>query len=224
VVFRADCALSYLGIRGVIRRWPLVLAVVLQEARRSNILNPMETAMARATAKNLTELEGVARLETPTDLQKKGVKAVAEAVNGLLADAFVLYLKTKTFHWHVSGPNFRDYHILLDEQAAQIYASIDPLAERVRKLGERTLLGIDHIVQLASIKDNSKDYVPAGDMIEILLEDNRSVAEAMRKAHKICDDNNDVATASLLEIYIDETERRIWFLFETSRSAGPAGH
>lgn len=180
--------------------------------------------MGKATEKDTSNQAGIARLETPIDLKKAGVRAIAETVNSLVADAFVLYLKTKNFHWHVSGPNFRDYHVLFDEHADQIYASIDPLAERVRKLGQRTLQGIGHINQLASLKDDSREYVSAGEMLEILLADNRAMADSMRKAHKVCDDNGDVATASLLEIYIDETERRIWFLFETARSAGADGH
>jgi starvation-inducible DNA-binding protein len=163
-------------------------------------------------------------LNTPTDLSKGSAEAVTAALNGLVADAFALYLKTKNFHWHVSGPHFRDYHILLDEQAAQIYASTDPLAERVRKIGGRTLLSIGQISRLQSLKDNDKEFVAPLDMLRELMEDNKSVAHAMREAHKICDDNEDVATASLLEIYIDETERRTWFLFEASRAADVTGH
>ena len=163
-------------------------------------------------------------LATPTDLTSKNTAAVAKELNKLVADAFSLYLKSKNFHWHVSGPHFRDYHKLLDEQAEQIFASIDPLAERVRKLGERTILGLEQIVQLASIHDNMDEFVAPGDMLLILMEDNKSMAENMRKAHKICDDNDDPATASLLEIYLDETERRIWFLFEASRPPDNQGH
>ena len=164
------------------------------------------------------------QLETPTDLPNKGTAAVAAALNGLLADAFALYLKTKNFHWHVSGPHFRDYHVMLDEQADQIYASTDPLAERVRKIGGRTLLSIGQIGGLQTLKDNDKDFVAPLDMLRELMEDNKTVAHAMRKAHKLCDDTDDVATASLLEIYLDETERRVWFLFEASRPADQTGH
>lgn len=165
-----------------------------------------------------------APLATPTDLANDGVAAIVNALNGLLADAFALYLKTKNFHWHVSGPHFRDYHVMLDEQADQIYASTDPLAERVRKIGGRTLLSIGQISQLQSLKDNDKDFVKPLDMLRELMEDNKKVAQAMREAHKICDDAEDVSTASLLEIYLDETERRVWFLFEASRPADGTGH
>jgi starvation-inducible DNA-binding protein len=163
-------------------------------------------------------------LNTPTDLPNESVSAVVAALNGLLADAFALYLKTKNFHWHVSGPHFRDYHVLLDEQADQIFAATDPLAERVRKIGGRTILSIGQISQLQSLKDNDKEFVPPLAMLRELMEDNKKVAHAMREAHKICDENEDVATASLLEIYLDETERRTWFLFEASRSADGSGH
>ncbi len=168
--------------------------------------------------------KGLADLATPTDLKKDGVKDIATAMNGIVADAFALYLKTKNFHWHMSGPNFRDYHLLLDEQADQIFASIDPLAERVRKIGQRTLTSIGDVAKKSSVEDNDAPFVGPAEMIAELLADNRKCAEAMRKAHKICDDNDDVATASLLEIYIDETERRVWFLFETSRPAESTGH
>lgn len=163
-------------------------------------------------------------LNTPSDLTTKQTAAVAKAVNGLVADAYVLYVKTKNFHWHVAGPNFRDYHLMLDEQADQIFASIDPLAERVRKLGHKTIHSLAEILTLTSLDENTAGYVSPYDMLIELLNDNKSVAKAMRDAHKVCDDNDDVATASLLEVYIDETERRTWFLFETSRHADQGGH
>lgn len=163
-------------------------------------------------------------LKTPTDLKPDGVKKISDAINGIIADAFALYLKTKNFHWHLSGPNFRDFHKMLDDQGQQIYDSIDPLAERVRKLGGTTLKSISHIAKLQSITDNNDEFVGPLDMLTELMADNGKVAEAMRKAHKICDDNDDVATASLLEVYIDETEQRVWFLFESSRSADETGH
>lgn len=163
-------------------------------------------------------------MATPTDLERADVAKVVAALNGLIADAFALYLKTKNFHWHISGPHFRDYHLLLDEQADQVFASIDPLAERVRKLGGLTLRSIGHIAQLQSIKDSDTERVPPLAMLRVLVEDNKAVAKAMRAARKICDDAEDVATASLLEIYIDETERRTWFLFEASRNADATGH
>ncbi len=156
-------------------------------------------------------------LKTPTDLPNDSAAAVSKALNGLLADAFALYLKTKNFHWHVSGPHFRDYHLMLDEQADQIFATTDPLAERVRKIGGKTLRSIGNIAAVQSLKDNDEDFVAPRDMLLELMEDNKKVAEAMRDAHKLCDDHEDVATASLLEVYIDETERRTWFLFEASR-------
>jgi starvation-inducible DNA-binding protein len=156
-------------------------------------------------------------LDTPSDLKEKGREKVAEALNGLVADAFALYIKTKNFHWHMSGRHFRDYHLLLDEQADQIFATIDPLAERVRKIGANTIRSVAHIAQLQRVKDNDEDFVTAKDMLKDLLSENKKMAENMRDAHKISDDAEDVATASLLEVYIDETERRIWFLFETTR-------
>ncbi len=163
-------------------------------------------------------------LNTPSDLTPEATAKVGAEVNRLVADALALYLKTKNFHWHISGPHFRDYHMLLDDQADQIYASVDPLAERVRKLGQTTLRSISHVSQLARVKDNNADFVSPFDMLCELLEDNKNMAKAMRKAHKLCDDNEDIATASLLEVYVDETERRTWFLFEAARAADPGGH
>lgn len=157
------------------------------------------------------------RLQTQTDLSGNAVPEIAEALNGLLADAFALYMKTKNFHWHVSGPHFRDYHLLFDEQAAEIYASTDALAERVRKLGARTIHSIGEISQRQSIKDNDKDFVTPADMLKELMEDNKTVIKAMRKAHDIADKHEDVATASILENFIDQAEKRNWFLFEASR-------
>lgn len=173
--------------------------------------------MARTQLKEVSAASVNQHLATPTDIDKKGAAAVAKALNSVVADAIVLYYKTKNFHWHISGPNFRDYHLLLDEQADQIFASIDPLAERVRKLGQRTILGLAQTLQLTSLEEDLSTFVAPKEMLTKLLADNRAVAEAMRAAHKICDDNEDVATASLLEVYIDETERRIWFLFEATR-------
>jgi starvation-inducible DNA-binding protein len=163
-------------------------------------------------------------LDTPTDLDDKAVKEVSEALNGILADSFALYLKTKNFHWHMSGPHFRDYHLMLDEQADAIFATTDPLAERVRKLSGTTLRSIGHISKLQSLKDNDDQFVGPNDMLRELMNDNKAVAAAMRKAHDVCDKHEDVASASLLEVYIDETERRTWFLFEASRNADATGH
>jgi starvation-inducible DNA-binding protein len=163
-------------------------------------------------------------LDTPTDLDDKAVTEISKALNGILADAFALYLKTKNFHWHVSGPHFRDYHLMLDEHADAIFATTDPLAERVRKISGTTLRSIGHISELQSIKDNDEPFVGPNEMLRELMNDNKAVAAAMRKAHKLCDEHEDVATASLLEVYIDETERRTWFLFEASRKADATGH
>jgi starvation-inducible DNA-binding protein len=158
------------------------------------------------------------RLSTQTDLSGNAVPEIADALNGCLADAFALYLKTKNFHWHVSGPHFRDYHLLFDEQAAEIFATTDELAERVRKLGASTLHSISEIAKRQSIKDNDKDFVTPADMLKELMEDNKTVIKAMRKAHEVADEHNDVATASILENFIDQAEKRNWFLFEASRS------
>jgi starvation-inducible DNA-binding protein len=163
-------------------------------------------------------------LDTPTDLDDKAVAEISRALNGILADAFALYLKTKNFHWHISGPHFRDYHLMLDEQADAIFATTDPLAERVRKLSGTTLRSIGHISQLQSIKDNNDAFVGPNEMLRELMNDNKAVAAAMRKAHELCEDHKDAASASLLEVYIDETEKRTWFLFEASRKADATGH
>ena len=163
-------------------------------------------------------------LDTPTDLPKDAVAALSKALNAILADSFALYLKTKNFHWHVSGPHFRDYHLLLDEQAEQIFATTDVLAERVRKIGGITLRSIGDIGRHQRIKDNDKDFVAPSDMLRELMSDNKAVAASMRKAHNTADDHEDVATASLLEQFIDDTEKRTWFLFEASRKADASGH
>jgi len=159
-------------------------------------------------------------LDTPTDLPQPAVDQISASLNVLLADAFALYLKTKNFHWHVSGRHFRDYHLLLDEQSDQIFASTDQLAERVRKIGGTTVRSIGQIAKLQTIKDNDESYVPPRDMLRELMQDNKHVAAAMRKAHKLADEHEDSGTAGLLETFIDETERRTWFLFEASRQEG----
>ncbi|GAB3766171.1 Dps family protein [Spirosoma pomorum] len=156
-------------------------------------------------------------LDTPSDLKEKGREKVAESLNQLVADAFALYIKTKNYHWHMSGRHFRDYHLLLDDQAAQILATIDPLAERVRKIGGTTIRSVGHVAQLQRVKDNDEDFVGPKDMLIDLVNENKKMAKNMRDAHKVADDAEDVATASLLENYIDETEERTWFLFETTR-------
>jgi len=158
-----------------------------------------------------------AALETPTGLSTQTTRDVSGALNAVLADIFALYLKTKNFHWHVSGPHFRDYHLLLDEQGAQIFATTDEIAERVRKVGGTTIRSIGHIARLQRILDNDADYVDPQDMLAELRDDNGALAARMREAHSVCDERGDIATASLLENYIDEAERRVWFLFEAGR-------
>lgn len=158
-----------------------------------------------------------AALATPTDLGSNATRDVAAALNLLLADAFALYIKTKNFHWHVSGPHFRSYHLMLDEQAEQIFATTDDLAERVRKLGGTTIRSIGHIARLQRIEDNDADYVTPLDMLAELREDNQKMIASMREAHNVCDEHNDVASASLIENWIDEAEKRVWFLFEAGR-------
>ena len=158
------------------------------------------------------------KLGTPTDLGADAVKDVSAALSGLLADVFAIYLKTKNFHWHMSGPHFRDYHLLLDEQAAQIFAMTDPIAERARKIGGTTIRSIGQIARQQRLLDNDADYVDPEDMLAELRDDNKQLTSMMREVHDLCDEHGDVATASLLENWIDETERRIWFLFESTRS------
>ena len=166
-----------------------------------------------------------AALDTPTDLDEAAVKAVSAALNGLLADSYALYLKTKNFHWHVSGPHFRDYHLLFDDQAADILGATDDMAERVRKIGGTTLRSIGHISKLQTvIDDNDEEFVHPADMLRELMNDNKKVAEAMRKAHGVADDHEDAATASLIENWLDQTEKRTWFLFEAARGGSDDGH
>jgi len=157
------------------------------------------------------------RLATQSDLSGNAIPEIAEALNGLVADSYALYTKTKNFHWHVSGPHFRDYHLLFDDQAAEIFDTVDDLAERVRKLGARTIHSIGEIAKLQTIKDNNKDFVSPTDMLTELMSDNRLVIKRMRAAHEIADKHDDVATASILENFIDAAEKRNWFLFEASR-------
>jgi starvation-inducible DNA-binding protein len=164
------------------------------------------------------------RLQTPTDLGANATKDSSAALNGILADTFALYVKTKNFHWHVSGPHFRDYHLLLDEQGEQLFASTDVIAERVRKIGGNTLRSIGDIARKTRIEDNDAAYVTPDDMIAELRDDNQRVVTAMRETHDVCDEHNDVATASLLENFIDEAEKRIWFLYEIGRRGDPSGH
>ena len=160
-----------------------------------------------------------APLQSPTDLKGDGITEITGALNILLADVFALYLKTKNFHWHVSGPHFRDYHLLLDEHGDQIFAMTDAIAERVRKIGGMTLHSIGEISRLQRINDNDAGYVTPLDMLGELRDDNKELAAKMRETHGLCEKHNDVATASLLEVWIDETEQRTWFLFEAASAA-----
>ncbi len=158
-----------------------------------------------------------APLATPTDLTRSATKDVTGAMNAILADVFALYLKTKNFHWHMSGPHFRDYHQLLDEQADQLFAMTDPIAERIRQIGGLTLRSIGHISRTQRVLDNDAEYVEPLDMLAELAEDNKALTARLREAHNVCDEHRDVATASLIEVWIDETERRTWFLSEIKR-------
>jgi len=168
-------------------------------------------------AKKSVPSKANSRLTTQTDLSGNAIPEIAEALNGLVADSYALYTKTKNFHWHVSGPHFRDYHLLFDDQATEIFATVDDLAERVRKLGARTVHSIGEIARLSTIKDNDKDYVSPQGMLTELMNDNKTVIKRMRVAHDIADKHEDVATASILENFIDQAEKRNWFLFEASR-------
>jgi starvation-inducible DNA-binding protein len=155
-------------------------------------------------------------LATPTDLKPEEVQKIVEAVNPLVADSFALFTKTKNFHWHIASSHYRDYHLLLEEQATSILDSIDPLAERMRRIGATTIRSITHISQLQTVKDDNRDFVPADEMIQELLKDNRQMAEQQRQAIEVCEENRDTPTANLLQEILDQTERRIWFLYEVS--------
>jgi len=171
-----------------------------------------------------TEVTHEIPLITPTDLKADATRDISGAMNAILADVFALYLKTKNFHWHLSGPHFRDYHLLFDEQGDQLFAMTDPIAERIRKLGGTTIRSIGHIARLQRVADNDAPYVEPEDMLAELREDNQTLAARLREAHGVCEEYDDVATASLIEVWIDETERRTWFLFETGRRRDSTGH
>ena len=179
----------------------------------------MEENMNKANSKKRLELaqRRDAPLETRTDLSHAATKDISGAMNAILADVFALYVKTKNFHWHMSGPHFRDYHLLLDEHGDQLFAMTDPIAERVRKLGGLTLTSIGRIARTQRVVDNDAEYVEPLDMLAELAEDNRILAARLREAHNVCEEDRDVATTSLIEVWIDETERRAWFLFEATR-------
>jgi starvation-inducible DNA-binding protein len=166
----------------------------------------------------------LAPLVTPTDLSAAATREVSGAMNAILADVFALYLKTKNFHWHLSGPHFRDYHLLFDEQAEQIFEMTDEIAERVRKIGGTTIRSIGQIAQLQRISDNDAAYVEPEDMLAELLEDNKALGARLREAHDVCDEHRDIATASLIENWIDQGERRTWFLFEAAQRPMTTGH
>ena len=163
-------------------------------------------------------------IATPTDLTPEATRNVSAAMNEILADVFALYLKTKNFHWHLSGPHFRDYHLLFDEHAAQLFAMTDAIAERVRKIGGRTLTSIGHVGRLQRVSDNDAPFVEPSDMLAELAEDNRNLAAHLREAHDLCDEHRDLGTAAMIEVWVDETERRGWFLFESTRRGDSSGH
>ena len=175
--------------------------------------------MKKTNSRKTQELIGRrnAPLATRTDLTPSATKDIAGAMNAILADVFALYVKTKNFHWHMSGPHFRDYHLLLDEHSDQLLAMTDPIAERIRKVGGPTLKSIGHISRTQRVADNDADYVEPLDMLAELADDNKTLAARLREAHNVCDEHRDIATASLIEVWIDETERRTWFLFEATR-------
>jgi starvation-inducible DNA-binding protein len=195
----------------------------MKTSRLSNRRNMFAGGEARAAnktgSKNTADLlrRREAPLATPTDLGASATKDIAGTMNAILADVFALYLKTKNFHWHMSGPHFRDYHLLLDEHAEQLFGMTDPIAERVRKIGGLTLRSIGQIARTQRVLDNDAEYVEPLDMLAELADDNKTMAQRLREAHNVCEEHRDVATTSLIEVWIDETERRTWFLFEATR-------
>jgi len=164
------------------------------------------------------------KLATPTDLEPAAVEKIAAALNGCLADSFVSYMKIKNFHWHMSGPNFRDYHEMLDDHAEAVFGTIDQLAERVRKIGARTLTSYEEALRKTQLKEQTRSDLTPEEMIRELMNDNKAMAAGMRKAHSTCDDGEDIASASLLEVFVDETEKRTWFLFEIAQALDSTGH
>ena len=191
--------------------------IVFDRANRT--LTSTNETMKKSNSRKTIELlhRRDAPLETRTDLTPSATKDIAAAMNAILADVFALYIKTKNFHWHMSGPHFRDYHLLLDEHADQLFAMTDPIAERVRKIGGLTLRSIGQISRIQRVLDNDAEFVDPLDMLAELADDNRTLAARLREVHNVCDEHRDVATASLIEVWIDETERRAWFLFEATR-------
>jgi starvation-inducible DNA-binding protein len=200
-------------------RWNTDVRALRQRLRAP----PIQLAPSRGDAVNKvraldTRRKASPALDTPTDLSSEAVGEISKKLNVVLADVFALYLKTKNFHWHMSGPHFRDYHLLLDEQSEQIFAITDDIAERVRKIGGLTLRSIGNIARLQTLEDNDENFVPALDMLRELMNDNKALVASMHEAHEITDKRGDVATTSLLENWIDEAERRTWFLFEATRA------
>lgn len=198
---------------------PITATEPVVTAKRTPRSSPKEASGVEARVRGEAP-----RLKTPTDLGDNTTRDVAGSLNALLADFVALYMKTKNFHWHVSGPHFRDYHLLFDAQSEQLAGTFDTIGERVRKTGGTTLRSTGHVARLQRIKDNDADYVDPLDMLAELREDNKALVASMREAHDVCDDHNDVATASLLENWIDEAEERVWFLYEASRQGEPTGH
>ncbi len=192
-----------------------------EEPARPGPSHDTESQASRRTRLEARRLESRA---TPNDLGREAARDIGSALNAILADVFTLYLKTKNFHWHVTGPHFRDYHLLLDEQADQLFAMTDPIAERVRKLGWQTLKSIGQIDKMRRVLDNDADYVEPVDILAELREDNTALASRLREVHGLCDEYRDIATASLIETWIDETERRSWFLFEAAGRPDGSGH
>lgn len=182
------------------------------------------TKMMSTKVREDLQRERRSTLITPSDLDKRAARDISGAMNAVLADVFSLYVKTKNFHWHMSGPHFRDYHLLLDEQATQIFAMTDPIAERVRKVGGQTLKSIGQIDKMKRVLDNDAEYVEPSDMLAELCEDNKALVSSLREAHEVCSEHRDFATTSLIEVWLDETERRIWFLFETIARPDSTGH
>jgi starvation-inducible DNA-binding protein len=185
----------------------------------SKVMGKSEGAKIRVSAPDIASA-----LVTPTDLSAAATRDISAAMNAIMADVFALYMKTKNFHWHLSGPHFRDYHLLFDEQGDQIFAMTDVIAERVRKVGGSTLRSIGHIARIQRLLDNDAEYVEPSDMLAELREDNKTLAASLRQAHEVCAEHGDVATTSLIEVWIDETERRVWFLFEATRRPDSSGH
>jgi starvation-inducible DNA-binding protein len=206
--------------------FPQILAALHQRTGDGQANTPtLKSAKVTAVSKvRALDTRSKAVLDTPTDLSEDAVRQISAKLAEILATTFALYIKTKNFHWHVSGPHFRDYHLLLDEQGEQIFDSTDDIAERARKIGGTTIRSIGQIGKLQGIEDNDAGYVAPGDMLRELMADNKTVVKAMRECHDLCDKHEDVATASLLENFIDQAERRTWFLFEASRKADQSGH